>query len=45
MMIKLKCRKCGIVVKVNELDSFQDVADIQMMTCGAGGTHRLVGTK
>ena len=43
--MKLKCRKCGIVVKISELDSFQDVADIQMMTCGGGGTHRLVGCK
>ena len=43
--MKLKCRKCGIVFKSVDLDSWQDVADIQMMTCGAGGTHRLVGCK
>lgn len=43
--MKLKCRKCGIVINTKTLDSFQDVADIQMMTCGGGGTHRLVGVK
>jgi len=43
--MKLKCRKCGIVIKLENVDSWQDIADIQMMTCGSGGTHRLVGVK
>ncbi len=37
----LICRKCGI--KFPEISSFQEVDQVQRMTCGAGGTHRLVG--
>ena len=43
--MKLKCRKCGIIMNTKSLDSWQDVADIQLMTCAGGGTHRLVGVK
>ena len=38
--MKLICRKCGLVGPAR---SFEEVAVIQRMTCGAGGTHRLVG--
>ena len=43
--MKLKCRKCGIVFTLASLDSWQDVNDIQMMQCGAGGVHRVIGVK
>lgn len=43
--MKYVCRKCGIVWRSKSLISFQDLADIQMMTCGGGGTHRLIGVK
>lgn len=44
--MKLVCRKCGIVFNVDSLTGWQDVADIQRMTCGAdGGTHMVVGQK
>lgn len=44
-IMKLKCRKCGIVFDIATLDSWQDVNDIQMMQCGAGGVHRVIGVK
>ena len=40
--VKLICRKCGLECPAT---SFEDVERIQRMTCGAGGTHRLVGVK
>ena len=43
--MRLKCRKCGIVFTLDSLTGWQDIEDIQMMTCGGGGTHRLVGAK
>ncbi len=39
----LRCRKCGIKFDCAELADWREVAEIQKMTCGAGGTHRLVG--
>jgi len=45
MDMKYVCRKCGIVFKSEMIDSLQDLADIQMMTCGGGGTHRLIGVR
>ena len=40
----VKCRKCGIHFDLSAPGTdFSRVNDIQMMTCGAGGTHRLVG--
>lgn len=38
----LMCRKCGI--RFPGIQDFQEVDQVQRMTCGAGGTHRLVGT-
>ena len=38
--MKLVCRKCNVEVHATDFD---EVAAIQMMTCGGGGTHRLVG--
>tara|TARA_B100000700_G_C14768333_1_gene725516 strand:- start:283 stop:408 length:126 start_codon:yes stop_codon:yes gene_type:complete len=38
--MKLVCRKCGLECPVT---TFKEVERIQRMTCGAGGTHRLVG--
>lgn len=43
MTIVYICRKCGIQFRADCVDSPQDLADIQMMTCGGGGTHRLIG--
>jgi hypothetical protein len=39
-MAKLICRKCGIEFP---LETWVQVAEVQRQTCGAGGTHRLVG--
>lgn len=40
----VKCRKCGIHFDLSAPGTeWSRVNDIQMMTCGAGGTHRLVG--
>jgi len=41
--MRLVCRKCGLGFDVSELLNWQEVDEIQRMTCGAGGTHRLVG--
>ncbi len=41
--MKLVCRKCGLGFEVNQLKDWKEVDEIQRMTCGAGGTHRLVG--
>ena len=43
--MKYVCRKCMIVFRAEDVDSLQDLADIQTMTCGGGGTHRLIGVK
>lgn len=40
--MKLVCRKCGFAVPMKSIDSFQDIDDLQRMTCGAEGTHRMV---
>ena len=45
MQMKYICRKCGIFFTNNTIDSWQDLRDIQMMTCAGGGTHRLIGVK
>jgi len=43
-VMMVKCRKCGIMFDLSEPNTpWTRVNDIQMMTCGAGGTHRLVG--
>lgn len=45
----VKCRKCGLVFdltnKENTLEGvmINHVNELQTMTCGAGGTHRLIG--
>ena len=39
-MAKLVCRKCGIEFPLKE---WEEVAEVQRMTCGVGGTHKLVG--
>ena len=39
-LTKLVCRKCNVEVHATD---FEEVAAIQLMTCGGGGTHRLVG--
>lgn len=42
-IMMVRCRKCGIVFDLSEARTqWSRVNDIQMMTCGAGGTHRLV---
>lgn len=42
-IMMVRCRKCGIVFDLSEAKTrFSRVNDIQMLTCGAGGTHRLV---
>ncbi len=41
--MKLVCRKCGLGFDVAMFKDWQEVDHIQKMTCGAGGTHRLVG--
>lgn len=38
--MKLICRKCSVEFP---LDTFEEVDQVQRMTCGGGGTHRLVG--
>jgi len=38
--MKLVCRKCGLECPVK---TFEEVEEIHRMSCGAGGTHRLVG--
>jgi len=38
--MKLICRKCGLECQEK---TFEAVERIQRMTCGGGGTHRLVG--
>ena len=38
--MKLICRKCGLECPSK---TFEDVERLQRMTCGGGGTHRLVG--
>ena len=38
--MRLVCRKCGVE---STATTFDEVAQEQRMTCGAGGTHRLVG--
>ena len=38
--MKLVCRKCGLEC---DATTFEEVEQYQRMTCGAGGTHRLVG--
>ena len=40
MMARLVCRKCGIEFP---LEDWTQVKQVQRETCGAGGTHRLVG--
>lgn len=39
--VKLVCRKCLIEFP---LKTFDEVQAVQLLTCGGGGTHRLVGT-
>lgn len=40
----VKCRKCGIHFDLSAPGTpWSRVNDIQMMTCGAGGVHKLVG--
>ena len=42
--MRLVCRKCGLVMpKECDATTFEEVEQYQRMTCGAGGTHRLVG--
>lgn len=43
--MRLKCRKCGIVFTMESISGWQDINDIQMMTCGAGGVHKVIGCK
>jgi hypothetical protein len=43
--MKLVCRKCGLAFPMKSIDSFQDIDDLQKMTCGAGGTHRMVAKR
>ena len=38
--MRLVCRKCGLEC---DATTFQEVEQYQRMTCGGGGTHRLVG--
>ena len=38
--MRLVCRKCGLEC---DATTFEEVEQYQRMTCGAGGTHRLVG--
>ena len=38
--MRLVCRKCGLEC---DAATFEEVEQMQRMTCGAGGTHRLVG--
>lgn len=40
--MKLVCRKCGLTCNAK---TFGEVELYQRMTCGAGGTHRLVGVQ
>jgi len=39
-MARLVCRKCGIEFPLKE---WEQVAEVQRMSCGVGGTHKLVG--
>ena len=39
--MKLLCRKCRIEFS---LLTFEEVQAVQLLTCGAGGTHRIVGS-
>lgn len=40
----VKCRKCGIHFDLSAPGTdWSRVNDIQQMTCGGGGCHRLVG--
>lgn len=40
--MKLVCRKCAIEFP---LTTFHEVEEVQRLTCGGGGTHRLVGSR
>ncbi len=45
----VKCRKCGLIFDLTNKEHtlegvlINHVNELQTMTCGAGGTHRLVG--
>lgn len=40
----VRCRKCGIHFDLSAPGTeWSRVNDIQLMTCGGGGTHRLIG--
>lgn len=45
--MKLVCRKCQIEFPLSDFDRTKPIStqvdDIQALTCGAGGTHRVVG--
>lgn len=47
--MKLVCRKCLIEFPLSDFDMAlpinTQIDDIQRLTCGAGGTHRVVGTR
>jgi hypothetical protein len=40
--MKIKCRKCGIVLESHHMD-FHDVQIYSTLECGGGGTHSFVG--
>ena len=47
--MRVKCRKCGLIFDLTNKDNtlegvlISHVNELQTMTCGAGGTHRLIG--
>ena len=41
--MKLVRRKCGFWVEVEDVKTWEGIEEIQRMTCGGGGTHRVVG--
>jgi hypothetical protein len=49
MLMRVKCRKCGLIFDLSNKDNtlegvmISHVNELQTMTCGAGGTHRLIG--
>jgi len=40
----IECRKCGLRFPAASI-TFEDIEGLQRLTCGAGGTHRMVGVK
>lgn len=47
--MRVKCRKCGLIFDLTNKDNtlegvmISHVNELQTMTCGGGGTHRLIG--